>query len=221
MGITNNIPPSRLIQPGVIDNAAARPASKVCTSCGEEKNFSDYYKKPGGRFGLNARCKPCHTEATMAWAKRNPETTTAIRKRYTQNHKEELAERWSKYYSQNKKQVLQRKNIHRKSTTEQRAEYQKNWYKNNPTKGSEYANRRRVRIQDGDVRTFTAKDWQTLLTRFDNRCAYCGSQEELTKDHIVPISRGGRHSVGNIIPACWKCNMSKGTKFIVEWKAAS
>ena len=27
MGITNNIPPSRLIQPGVIDNAAARPAS--------------------------------------------------------------------------------------------------------------------------------------------------------------------------------------------------
>jgi len=37
-------------------------------------------------------------------------------------------------------------------------------------------------------------------------------------DHVVPLIRGGRHSVGNIIPACRSCNSSKGGKFIIEWK---
>jgi 5-methylcytosine-specific restriction endonuclease McrA len=194
--------------------------SKVCSVCKEEKNLSEYYKKPGGKFGLNARCKPCHTEATMTWAKENTEATMAIRKRYNSVHKEKIADSWSEYYDKNKKKISEKKHIYRASNVEKRAEYQKNWNKQNPEKGVEYAHRRRLRQLDGDIRQFTNKDWEYLLRMFRNSCAYCGSKGKLTKDHVVPVSRGGRHSVGNIVPACGPCNFSKHDRLIIEWRTA-
>ena len=43
-------------------------------------------------------------------------------------------------------------------------------------------------------------------------CHYCGKQfksEDLTMDHIVPISRGGKSTKGNIVPCCKNCNNEK------------
>ncbi len=43
-------------------------------------------------------------------------------------------------------------------------------------------------------------------------CHYCGGRftvAELTMDHIVPISRGGKSKRGNLVPACKKCNVNK------------
>ena len=43
-------------------------------------------------------------------------------------------------------------------------------------------------------------------------CHYCVCRftaEELTMDHIVPISRGGKSKRGNLVPACKKCNVNK------------
>lgn len=46
-------------------------------------------------------------------------------------------------------------------------------------------------------------------------CQYCGwpgSAEELTFDHVIPRSRGGRTTWGNVITACSPCNLRKGNK---------
>ncbi len=43
-------------------------------------------------------------------------------------------------------------------------------------------------------------------------CHYCGRHfppEELTMDHVVPLSRGGRSVKGNIVPCCRECNSRK------------
>ncbi|OQY59405.1 MAG: HNH endonuclease [Desulfobacteraceae bacterium 4572_88] len=43
-------------------------------------------------------------------------------------------------------------------------------------------------------------------------CHYCGCPippKELTMDHIVPISRGGRTTKGNVVPCCKECNNKK------------
>ena len=43
-------------------------------------------------------------------------------------------------------------------------------------------------------------------------CHYCGQQtlpRELTMDHIVPVSRGGKSTKGNLVPACKACNNNK------------
>lgn len=43
-------------------------------------------------------------------------------------------------------------------------------------------------------------------------CAYCGSQKELTIDHVLPRSRGGKNSWTNLVTCCQKCNLKKGNK---------
>lgn len=43
-------------------------------------------------------------------------------------------------------------------------------------------------------------------------CAYCGAKENLTIDHILPSSRGGKDIWENLVTACGKCNTLKGNR---------
>lgn len=52
---------------------------------------------------------------------------------------------------------------------------------------------------------------------FDHCCAYCGANGDLQVEHVVPISKGGEHHLGNILPACQSCNYSKGSKDAEAW----
>ncbi|WP_372344930.1 HNH endonuclease [Streptomyces sp. KL116D] len=63
------------------------------------------------------------------------------------------------------------------------------------------------------------REWRKLVRRYRNRCAYCGGNEGgIHMDHVIPLSRGGRHAIGNVLPACQGCNLSKGSKLVAEWK---
>lgn len=64
------------------------------------------------------------------------------------------------------------------------------------------------------------KDWERTLRRFDRKCAYCGATGDLHMDHVVPLSRGGTHTIGNVVPACPTCNLSKHNRFVTEWRIA-
>jgi len=43
-------------------------------------------------------------------------------------------------------------------------------------------------------------------------CQYCGSRSNLTVDHVIPRSKGGRSSWDNIVAACAPCNRRKGDR---------
>lgn len=58
--------------------------------------------------------------------------------------------------------------------------------------------------------------WRHWLA-FDHSCAYCGSSGDLEVEHVVPISKGGQHHLGNIVPACHSCNSNKGTRDAHQW----
>ena len=88
-------------------------------------------------------------------------------------------------------------------------------YRGKGRKFRRYANR------TGHGSQFTAADWYRMIRRAGYRCMYCSRKfepEQLTLDHIVPLSRGGSHSTGNVGPSCAKCNVHKGNKTYVEWK---
>ena len=42
------------------------------------------------------------------------------------------------------------------------------------------------------------------------RCQYCGSNRELTFDHLLPRSKGGKTNWDNVVTACSSCNVKKG-----------
>ena len=41
-------------------------------------------------------------------------------------------------------------------------------------------------------------------------CQYCGSNKELTFDHLLPRSKGGKTDWDNVVTACSSCNVKKG-----------
>ena len=52
------------------------------------------------------------------------------------------------------------------------------------------------------------------------RCYYCDSRIATSAvhfDHIIPLSKGGQHSVDNLCVSCEACNTSKGAKPLSEW----
>ncbi|MFA5684989.1 MAG: HNH endonuclease [Lysobacteraceae bacterium] len=54
-----------------------------------------------------------------------------------------------------------------------------------------------------------------LFSRDSYLCLYCGQQlprHQLTRDHVVPLSRGGRDHWENVVSACQHCNMRKGSR---------
>ncbi len=65
------------------------------------------------------------------------------------------------------------------------------------------------------------KRWAHILEKEvmidPNRCAYCGTGEDLSVTHIVPKQMCPIAQMHNIVRACKKCNSLKGGKDLVEW----
>ncbi|HEY9741691.1 MAG TPA: HNH endonuclease [Coleofasciculaceae cyanobacterium] len=51
-----------------------------------------------------------------------------------------------------------------------------------------------------------------VLRRDKHTCQYCGSTKKLTLDHVIPRSKGGKHSWDNVVIACERCNSRKGDR---------
>ena len=97
-------------------------------------------------------------------------------------------------------------------------EYNAKWLRLHPEKARLRSHQSRVRRLAVERFLVSESDWLQLCRRFGERCAYCGDVAKLTIDHVVPITRGGRHSIGNLLPACRSCNASKNNRFLVEWR---
>ena len=58
---------------------------------------------------------------------------------------------------------------------------------------------------------------KNILRRDNYTCQYCGEMEKnLTVDHIMPKSRGGKTVWNNVVVACKPCNLKKGNRTMVE-----
>jgi len=52
-------------------------------------------------------------------------------------------------------------------------------------------------------------------------CFYCNQKfpaRDLTMDHIVPISKGGRSTKNNVVPCCKACNSEKKSRLLMDWQ---
>jgi 5-methylcytosine-specific restriction endonuclease McrA len=59
--------------------------------------------------------------------------------------------------------------------------------------------------------------WAALQVAWGG-CAYCGATDRpLQRDCVLALSRGGRYTLGNIVPACRSCNSSKCNDEVTGW----
>ena len=85
-----------------------------------------------------------------------------------------------------------------------------------PATRARYARRRQNRLArvDNDL---TDEQWYALMDAWGG-CAYCGGDgAALQRDCIQPVSRGGRYTLENVVPACASCNASKHNDEVTGW----
>lgn len=64
----------------------------------------------------------------------------------------------------------------------------------------------------------TEEEWQTLCSFF-HVCPRCHEETtRFTKDHIIPLSRGGTDNIWNLQPLCLRCNIQKSNIYEVDYR---
>jgi 5-methylcytosine-specific restriction endonuclease McrA len=154
-------------------------AEKLCRECGETKRAFEFNLNPRSNDGLKSICKVCEREYFKPVNRRHRQKPEVREKRLAYTRE------W------------------RKSHPEDVRESRRKWCKGHPG----YSHVRKARVREGDL---TQEEWEHVVSLFDSRCAYCG--EKLQKphiDHVIPLSRGGLHTMSNVVPACVSCNSRK------------
>ena len=126
---------------------------------------------------------------------KDPEKISERNKLYHQNNLEKISERKKLYYQNNPEKLRERSKLYRQ---------------NNPEKIALLNSRRRARKAKVEKNDLTAAQWREIKLASNHKCVYCGKKfKNLTMDHITPISKGGNHTVSNVVPACRSCNSKK------------
>src|SRR5690606_6740942 len=139
--------------------------------------------------------------------KAHPEAASQANRRYRQLH--------PTYATESRERIIQ----WRKANPEKAREASRRWKKENPEKNRVNANKHRA-LKVSAEGSYTNADIDAQYKRQKGRCYYCGCKmvrvanlpNSATVDHVVPLDRGGRNSLDNLVIACKPCNSSKADK---------
>ncbi len=70
------------------------------------------------------------------------------------------------------------------------------------------------KLRDEEI-TISGTMWEREQ-ELPKKCVYCGSDLELTTDHLIPSNKGGDDSANNVVLACLSCNASRGDKGVFK-----
>jgi 5-methylcytosine-specific restriction endonuclease McrA len=145
------------------------------------------------------------------WAKDNPDKVKQKYNKWASKNPDKIAARKKRHYERNADKIKARSLRNYYANPELAKRNRAAWFAANPQKRFEMRVKRR---------NYLAGHWQVTSKEINKLyaqpCFYCG-QPSAHIDHVVPLSRGGEHRIGNLVGACAKCNLSKHDKFIVEW----
>ncbi len=154
-------------------------------------------------------------EYDRQWRLANPEKVKAYAREWKRQHKDVIKTRAAEY--DKRPSVKARKKKYRQEHPEIRAAEKARYKKRHPDKirAAKSARRaRKIAATIGDIRII--RDWESTWRRKRSvKCYWCGGQspgKTCHADHIVPLFRGGEHSINNLCVSCKTCNLKKGPK---------
>lgn len=177
--------------------------TKICIKCGSElPATNDYFNKSStNKYGLRTVCKSCDAEKSKRYYEKNKEKSLCRQKKYYEENRQKESDRKKKYYRKNIEKESDRKKKYRKENADVcRRSYQK-----------------RRSLKNSAPFTLTGPQWEEIKAIFKGKCAYCGKTSSLEQEHFIPLSKGGGHTIENIIPACKSCNSSKNNRDFFGW----
>jgi 5-methylcytosine-specific restriction endonuclease McrA len=168
---------------------------------------------PAQRSRKAERARARYAERTAAERVRDAERRSA----YYEANRQSVSQRQRAYRIANAERIEEQARAYRQANAESVAEARRKWEEANGASRRMTRRAGRARRAGVDVRTITHRDLARLL---GSPCLACGAPGPSTFDHAVPLSRGGRHSIGNALPLCAPCNAGKGARTWSEYRYA-
>lgn len=107
---------------------------QVCKCCGSEKSFSEFYKHPNTKSGLDSSCKVCRLAKVAARYNEKANEILAYNKMYRETNKSDISEQRKQYRALNASDIAQRKREAYLSDIDRQREIRKEWQRSNPEK---------------------------------------------------------------------------------------
>lgn len=191
---------------------------KICSGCGKE-----FFPNVGTQIycGSKTHKSGCSYKNTQRIHKKKGERYRGCPKR---------AESMRKYQREWRKEQRKSNSAYAERQKESKREFAKSPKGKEQSKKARIrnikaklnANRKRQLRKRYVIGSHTEQQWQSLKVETGNKCSFCHIPEDhlqniyggkvfqkLTKDHIIPLSKGGTDFIENIQPACVSCNASK------------
>jgi 5-methylcytosine-specific restriction endonuclease McrA len=169
----------------------------VCRKCERDlpqSSFGKYTNKRDGtvKVGYRKVCQTCRGKQI------DPAKRRAATLRWREAHPDRVYEAQRAYAKRNPDKVLAWRRAHHKSP-------------------KTYATNARRRARRAAATTYTVAP-RDLRRLYSSPCWACGSTDQVQWDHIIPLTRGGSHGIGNALPLCKPCNCSKHGQLLAEWR---
>jgi 5-methylcytosine-specific restriction endonuclease McrA len=205
-------------------------SGRACTKCGISKPFTEFSKEPRNKSGFCSSCKDCNNSRSKANYEANREERLKYQRQYHADNADqarEYARKWRKknrdkikvyrktFVNRHREKELARNRIksriYRQEHPEKVRQWSRDYIRRHPERVALKNHNRRVKGKE-----FVVTEAE-IAKIYASSCAHCNSSSKMTIDHIVPLSRGGKHSIGNLQPLCQSCNYSKSNKTLTEW----
>jgi len=191
------------------------------------KKYREEYRQTNkekiSEYGFKLRARPETQERLKRWREENKEYTKKINAEWREENKEHKNQKDREYQRRitrdpilRKKRLEYQKKI-REKNKERITEYNQRYH--NSDKGKiKYTRHNHLRLSKkfGNEFNLSAKEVREIKER-DKVCVYCGSDNRLELDHIIPISKNGKSVYSNFVMACRSCNPSKTNKDVFVW----
>lgn len=174
-------------------------------------------------------------EQKRKWREKNPEKSREAFRRWVRNNPDRVKERQIRYAKQSLERRLAWRKLHpdrdkaaqarwrakNKEKLRQQRKDRTEEFKSRPHEWAKYrlrmthnltTHRARQRTSEG---SHTLQQWLARVEFYGWRCVYCSKPlvvGTLTKDHRLPVSKGGIEWASNLVPACQPCNSEKGNR---------
>lgn len=180
---------------------ADRP-EKCCPACDRMLPREAFARNRANGDGLHDTCKECRNAARRERRRTDPE--------WRERTQAGQSRRYHERYKVRERQKHARRYISDPNYRERTKEHARKAYRRNPGPYIKRARERQRQIRI--LGSHTQQEWETLCAFYGHRCLRCGEQQPLTRDHVIPLSKGGDNTIHNIQPLCDYCNKSKQDK---------
>ena len=188
---------------------------KTCTKCRQAKILGEFHKQPDTKDGFRGSCKACMAVYHRLRNQANPERCAIWRKSYAKAHPGKGAARSRAYRKAHPEKIATRGSAYKLANADKIILANREYRKAHPEVYLKAHSKRRADKAGNGTFAVTSKELRRIRRL---PCTFCNANEDIHVDHVIPISKGGRHSIGNLQPLCGYCNRKKSGSFYMVFR---